>query len=99
MIPLLILSIIPLFNLISPVAWFAFGAWMLALEYVDYPMGNHNYRFRQIKRFMHSKRSLAVGFGGGVTLMTAIPIVNLFAMPVAVAAATSLWVEELRSSG
>ena len=95
MTPLLILSLIPGLNIIAPVAWFAFGAWMLMLEYLDYPMGNHEFRFGQIKTFMQPRRSLAMGFGGGVTLMTAIPIVNLIAMPVAVAGATAMWVERL----
>lgn len=95
MIPLVILSFIPVLNFVSPVLWFAFGAWMLSLEYLDYPMGNHNYRFGQIKSFMQSRRTLAMGFGGGVTLMTAIPIVNLVAMPIAVAGATAMWVDRL----
>ncbi len=95
MIPLVILSFIPLVNVISPLVWFAFGAWMLALEYLDYPMGNNNYRFGQFKRFMKLRRGLALGFGGGALLMTSIPVVNLLAMPVAVAAATSMWVDRL----
>ncbi|MEM7206828.1 MAG: sulfate transporter CysZ [Pseudomonadota bacterium] len=95
MIPLLILTWIPVLNLAAPFLWFAFGAWMLALEYLDYPMGNNDYRFGQIKTFMKSRRGIALGFGGGITLMTAIPIVNLIAMPVSVCAATSIWVNDL----
>ncbi len=95
MIPLAILSMIPLINILSPLAWLAFGAWMLALEYLDYPMGNNNYRFGQIKVFLKSRRGLAMGFGGTTTLITAIPLINLFAMPVAVAAATAMWVDRL----
>ena len=95
MLPLLLLQFVPLLQLAAPVAWFAFGAWMLALEYLDYPMGNHNYRFGQIKAYMKSRRGLALGFGGGVTLMTVVPIVNLVAMPIAVAGATAMWVERL----
>ena len=95
MTPLLILSLIPVINVISPIAWFAFGAWMLSLEYLDYPMGNHNYRFGEIKDFMGSRRSAAMGFGSCVTLMTAIPIINLIAMPTAVCGATAMWVDKL----
>ena len=98
MVPLLILSLIPLLNLAAPVVWFLFGAWMLALEYLDYPMGNQGYRFKEVRTFLRSRRGLALGFGGGVTLMTAIPLVNLIAMPVAVAAATSIWVDTLSDS-
>jgi CysZ protein len=39
-IPFLILFLIPGVNLAAPVLWFLYTAWMLALQYVDYPMGN-----------------------------------------------------------
>lgn len=94
-IPLLLISFVPVVNLASPVLWFLFGAWMLSLEYWDYPMGNHNHLFKQIKQAARQKRSLALGFGAVVTACTAVPILNLFTMPAAVAGATALWVNEL----
>lgn len=94
-IPLALISVVPVVNVISPFVWLAFGAWMLTLEYLDYPMGNNRYRFGQIKNFMGSHRGLAMGFGGCTTLMTAIPVINFIAMPVAVAGATSMWVGRL----
>ena len=42
---------------------------------------------------MRDKRSTALGFGAGVTLLTAIPIINLFIMPAAVCGATKLSVD------
>ena len=45
-IPLLILTVIPVINIVAPFAWAAFSAWMLALEYTDYPMGNHQMFFK-----------------------------------------------------
>ncbi|MEZ5582290.1 MAG: hypothetical protein R3F37_05475 [Candidatus Competibacteraceae bacterium] len=44
--PLLVLFVIPGVNVIAPLLWLVFGAWMLALQYADYPMGNHGLRFR-----------------------------------------------------
>lgn len=95
MVPLIILTLIPGLNLISSVAWLVFGAWLLSLEYLDYPMGNHEYTFPQIRQRMRKDRGLAMGFGGMVTLLTAIPLVNIVAMPVSVAGATAMWVKEL----
>lgn len=94
---LFLISLIPLINLIAPVLWVVFGSWLLSLEYFDYPMGNHDIVFDEEKRYLRERRGIALGFGGGVMVMTSIPIVNFVAMPVAVAAATLLWVEQLQS--
>src|SRR5210317_254506 len=91
-IPLLIITIIPGINFISPFLWFIFGAWMMAIEYMDYPMGNHNYTFPAIKDTLRQHRMLALGFGTVVMAFTMIPIINLVVMPAAVAGASKLWV-------
>ena len=93
---LLLVSIIPLVNLIAPVLWVIFGSWLLSLEYLDYPMGNHDLNFDEQKLALARKRGLSLGFGGAVMIMTSIPVINFFAMPVAVAGATVLWVEQLK---
>ncbi len=93
-IPLLILFLIPGINAVAPVLWLAFSAWMLALQYTDYPMGNHGIRFRQQRRRLSERRTLALGFGAAVLLITLIPVLNFFAMPASVIGATLLWVEE-----
>jgi CysZ protein len=95
-IPLLLLFIIPGINVLAPLIWFIFSAWMLSLEYTDYPMGNHNLNFRQERDILGRRRSLALGFGSAVAVMTMIPIVNFLAMPVAVAGATAMWVDHLK---
>ena len=91
---LFLICLIPGVNLIAPLLWFVFGSWLLSLEYLDYPMGNHDLTFAEQKRRLAERRGLAMGFGGAVMVMTSIPIVNFFAMPVAVAGATLLWVEQ-----
>jgi CysZ protein len=97
MIPLLILFLVPGLNAVAPFAWLAFSAWTLALEYINAPMGNHDLTFHDGRRLLGENRSLALGFGGAVLLMTSIPVLNFFAMPVAVAGATAMWVERLRA--
>lgn len=96
LLPLLILQFIPVLNLIAPVLLFMFGAWMFALEYLDYPMGNHGALFRDVRKLLRSRRRIAFGFGTGVALLSTVPIVNLFIMPVAVAGATALYVDHLK---
>jgi CysZ protein len=92
-----IISIIPVINFVAPFLWIIFGSWLLSLEYLDYPMGNHALTFKEEKATLKKRRGLALGFGGGVMVLTSIPVVNFFVMPIAVAGATAMWVEQLNA--
>lgn len=94
-VALLLFSLIPLVNFAAPVLWVIFGSWLLSLEYLDYPMGNHELEFSQQKRVLGARKGLALGFGGATMVLTSIPLLNFIVMPVAVAGATALWVEQL----
>jgi CysZ protein len=94
-VALLLFSLIPLVNFAAPVLWVIFGSWLLSLEYLDYPMGNHKLEFSQQKRVLGARKGLALGFGGATMVLTSIPLLNFIVMPVAVAGATALWVEQL----
>jgi CysZ protein len=93
-IPFLLLALfVPL---IGPLLWFLFSAWVLALQYVDFPMGNHGLKFRQMRTSLWRRLPLGLSFGGAVSLATAIPVVNFAVMPAAVAGATLMWCKELQ---
>jgi len=92
-VPFLLLFLIPVINLVAPFIWLAFSAWMLTVEYADYPMGNHGLRADEQKRRLGEKRLMSLGFGSMVTVATMIPVVNFLVMPAAVAGATAMWVE------
>jgi CysZ protein len=94
---LLVLALIPGINVIAPWVWILFGAWMMVIQYVDYPMDNNGVSFRQMKHSLSDQRLLHLGFGGGVSLLLMIPVVNFFVMPIAVAGATALYVSEHES--
>jgi CysZ protein len=94
----LLLTFIPLINTVSPIAWFVLGAWMMSLQFVDYPMDNHQLSFGQVKQAVRSKRLTSLGFGGVVALFASIPIVNFFVVPSAVVGATLFWCEQLQGS-
>jgi len=93
-IPILILFLIPGINVIATVLWLLLGFWFLALEYADYPMANHGLIFKQQRNLLAGKKITTLGFGAAVSLLLFIPILNLAAMPAAVAGATILWVEQ-----
>lgn len=92
-LPLLVLFFIPLVNLAAPLIWMAFSAWMLALQYAEYPMANHRIAFKDQRQLLAKKRGLVLGFGAMVLLLTLIPVLNFVSMPAAVIGATLLWVE------
>jgi CysZ protein len=96
-VPFLLLFVIPVINLAAPFVWLVFSAWMLAVEYADYPMGNHGLRADEQKRRLGEKRMMSLGFGGAVTIATMIPVVNFLVMPAAVAGATAMWVERWKN--
>lgn len=91
----LILFLIPGINLAAPLLWFLFGAWCLMIEYSDYPLGNRGLGFGEQQPQLKARRMTGYGFGTGVTILMAIPLVNLAAMPAAVAGATRMWVSNV----
>lgn len=92
---LLIISIIPGVNFIAPFAWGIYGAWMLSLQYSDYAMGNHELFFKDELVLLRKNRAVALGFGGALTILMMVPVVNFFVMPVGVAGGTKFWVKKL----
>ncbi len=101
MMPLAFLSLISFaFPLIAPlvaVLWMVYTVWVLTLEYADFPFANHAIAFRHIREKLAEKRFLSLGFGSMVMLATLVPFINFIVMPVAVAGATKMYVEEFRS--
>ncbi len=87
-VPLLLVSLIPGVNLIAPVLWVGFNSWMLAVEYADYPLGGRGLSFRRQRGVLARNRARSLGFGLATLVATSIPVVNLAAMPAAVAGAT-----------
>jgi len=91
---LLFVSFIPVINVAAPVLWALFGAWMLALEYADYPLGNQGLSFREQRQLLRKHWPLTLSFGGMTLILTLIPVLNFLAMPAAVIGATLMWMQE-----
>lgn len=88
---LLVVSWIPGVNLIAPLLWAAFSAWMMSITYLDYPMDNNKVSFADMKRRLRGRWWSTLTYGGWVTLITWIPLANLFLLPGAVAGAVLMW--------
>lgn len=89
---LIVLSFIPLVNVVAPVLLLLFSAWMLSLQYMDYAFDNNKVAFYDMRMALRTKPLLCWTFGGIVMVCLTIPFVNLVIMPIAVLAATLLWV-------
>ncbi|WP_026973237.1 sulfate transporter CysZ [Aliagarivorans marinus] len=94
---LLLLFLIPAVGqTIAPLLWFLFTAWMMAIQYIDYPFDNHKVAFANMRDELKQDRLRNLGFGAVVVLLSSVPLVNILVMPIAVAAATAIWVEHYR---
>lgn len=81
---------------VGPVLWFLFSAWMMTIQYADYPFDNHKVPFVSMRDALKVKRGKSLSFGSLVMLFTMTPILNLFVMPIAVCGATAMWVDHYR---
>ncbi len=86
-----LLTLLPVVNLVAPVIWFAFGAWIMAVQFGDYAPENEDVDFRTTLATLKQHRAAALGFGAPAALAMAIPLINVVAVPVAVIGGTLLW--------
>ncbi|MFC2991802.1 MULTISPECIES: sulfate transporter CysZ [Halomonas] len=96
---LLVVSWIPGLNLIAPLLWALFSAWVMAIAYLDYPMDNNMVGFADMRRRLAARWWQSLTFGGCVTLVTWIPLANLFLLPGAVSAGVLMWDRHYRDLG
>ncbi len=72
---------------------FAFTSFYFALDYVDWPASRRGRGVRDRLAFARANLPAMVGFGVGVWAFLAIPVLNLFFMPAAVAGGTKLFLD------
>lgn len=98
LLALFLLGFVPVLGqTVVPVLTFIFGAWLLAIQYCDYPFDNHKISFARMRNALAQRRTMNFTFGALVSLFTMVPFLNLVAMPVAVCGASAMWVKEYRN--
>tara|TARA_B110001454_G_scaffold21708_1_gene20981 strand:+ start:5061 stop:5795 length:735 start_codon:yes stop_codon:yes gene_type:complete len=95
-IALLVISFIPVINVVSPVLWFLFGTWVLTLQFLDYALDNNGHSFSDLHAALKLQPLTNLGFGFVVALGFMVPVLNLFVMPAAVCGATLYWSEQIK---
>lgn len=97
LVALFLLSFIPVLGqTIIPILAFIFGAWLIAIQYCDYPFDNHKIQFQRMRNALAQYRTMNFTFGALVSIFTMLPFINLVVMPVAVCGATAMWVNEYK---
>ncbi|MCE2424930.1 MAG: sulfate transporter CysZ [Pseudomonadales bacterium] len=86
-----VISLLPLVNLVAPALWFAFGSWMLAVQFVDYAAENRGLDFRETLALLRANRRAAFGFGVLAALLLAVPFAALVVIPAGVCGGALLW--------
>lgn len=91
---LLIISFIPLLQLVAVPLWFIFNSWMMSLQYFDYSFENNQKSFQQMKVNLSAQKLSVLSFGASILLLTIVPFINFLAMPVGVIAATLFYCDK-----
>ena len=89
----LIVTFIPVINIISPVLWFLLTSWMGCLQYCDYAYDNHKISFSLMKKDLKHNSLPTFTFGALVSLALPVPILNILIPPAAVCAGTCYYLE------
>ena len=95
----LVLTVIPVLNLLCPACWLLLAAWLGALQYCDYAYDNHRISFTAMRRDLGRQPLNSLVFGGLIAAATAVPLLNLIAPAAAVCAGTRYFIELQRRYG
>lgn len=90
---LLLLLIPGIGALLYSVASALLSSYLLAYEYLGYPMDRRRLTFSEKMKFLRSRLVTTMGFGLGNLAVASIPLVNVLFIPAAVAGGTLLFLE------
>jgi CysZ protein len=100
MLLILPLNLLPAIgSLIYSVLSIGLMLFFLCFEYLSFVMVRKQLFFAEQRRYIMTRKFLMLGFSCGVLVLLAIPLLQLFCIPLAVIAATRLWCEESGLSG
>jgi len=92
----LVVSFIPVINIVAPLIAGSWAAWSLAIQYFDYPADTDQVTFREMRQMAAKQRWLSLGFGLSALAAAAVPVVNLLLLPATVIGGTLLWCREYK---
>ena len=90
----LVVSFMPIINIVAPLIAGSWAAWSLAIQYFDYPADNDQIMFAEVKERAREQRLLSLSFGLSALVAAAIPLINLLLLPASVIGGSLLWCRE-----
>ena len=93
----LLLSVIPVLNLLAPILAASWAAWCLCLQYLDYAADSENITFADLRNKVSASRLSSMGFGFTAMIASAVPLLNLLMLPASVVAGSLLWCRQHRN--
>jgi CysZ protein len=97
LIGVFVLGLIPVVGVLALPLGLLLGAWLLALEFSDPPLGNWGWDLARQRSLFRAHRLGFIGFGLCVMGLALVPVVNFALIPAAVAGMTAYCVD-LRAS-
>jgi CysZ protein len=88
------ISFVPVINILAPLIAGSWAAWSLALQYMDYPGDSDKLSFAEVRQRAGRQRLLSLSFGLSALVAAAIPLVNLLLLPATVIGGTLMWCRE-----
>jgi CysZ protein len=89
MLGVFLLGLVPVVGLIALPLGILLGAWLLALEFSDSPLGNWGWDFVRQRELMRANRLGFLGFGLAAMGLALVPVLNFALIPAAVAGMTA----------
>jgi CysZ protein len=89
-----VISFVPVVNILAPLIAASWAAWSLALQYMDYPADSDGLSFAEVRQRAGKQRLLSMSFGLSALVAAAIPLVNLLLLPATIIGGALLWCRE-----
>ena len=93
----LLLSVIPVLNLLAPILAASWAAWCLCLQYLDYAADSEHITFADLRNKVTASRLSSMSFGFTAMITSAVPLLNLLMLPASVVAGSLLWCRQHRN--
>ncbi|MBT5387659.1 MAG: sulfate transporter CysZ [Porticoccaceae bacterium] len=87
----LLITFVPVINLLAPAIAGCWVAWSLSIQYLDYPAEIDQVSFVELVQRAGKNRWQCMGFGFSALGASAIPLLNMLLVPATVVAGTLLW--------
>lgn len=85
-----LLGLIPGLGLITGPLAIGISAYLISVEYSDFPLERRRYSFKEKFKIVWKFNPVTVGFGAGTAILLWVPLLNFFTMPLAVIGGTAV---------